>query len=235
MIKNHNNKINLPQTRTEYIYNTLKESILRNELKADQKINEKRLAEFFKVSKTPVREAIRTLAAEGFVKTNAHREARVAEVSYNELKNIFQVLGTLDSLAIELAVNKMTSRDINKLEDLIEKMKKKCGVKSVEEYLELNVAFHNKIWTCVPNELLQELLYLIRDRMLRYTYARVLAMKDPADLEKSIKQHIELVNLLKQKNKEKLKDLIYRHRIAFIESSAFKKDVKKYLMSKKGI
>lgn len=219
----------LPRTMSEHIYNILKKAILNNELKANQRISEKELADYFHVSKTPVREAVLRLAAEGFIKIDAHRRASVTEISYTKLKDIFQVLGTLDSLAISLAVDNLTPRDLRKLEDLIVRMEAKCNVDSVEKYLELNVTFHNEIWKTVPNELLKELLYLVRDKLLRYTYARIIAFQDPAALEKSMKQHKEILDAIKLKDKEKLKKLIRDHRGSLMKSSAYIKELKKYL------
>jgi DNA-binding GntR family transcriptional regulator len=219
----------LPRTISEHIYSVLKKSILNNELKTNQRISEKELADYFHVSKTPVREAVLRLAAEGFIKIDAHRRASVTEISYTKLKDIFQVLGTLDSLAVSLAVDNLTPKDIKKLEDLIVRMQAKCNVDSIEKYLELNVTFHNEIWKAVQNELLKELLYLVRDRMLRYTYARIIALKDPADLKKSMKQHKEILAAIKSKDKEKLKKMISNHRGSLMKSSAYLKEVKKYL------
>ncbi len=229
MNKNDISKYTLPRTMSEYIYTVLKESIINSKLQANQRINEKELSEQFRVSRTPVREAVLRLAAEGFVKIDSYRRAIVSEISYMELKEIFQVLGALDRLAIGLAVDNLTLKNVTKLERLVERMEKSCDLNSIEKYMELNVIFHNEIWEAVPNKLLREMLYLVRDKMLRYNYAQIHAFKKPGALERSMKQHIELVGAIKTKNKERLKTLIVKHRGSLWEPSAYSEGIKEYL------
>jgi len=229
MNKNEISKYPLSLTMSEYIFTVLKESIINNKLQANQRINEKELSEQFRVSRTPVRKAVLRLASEGFVKIDSYKRAIVSEISYKELKEILQVLGALDRLAITMAVDNLTLKDITKLERLVKRMEKSCDFNSIEIYLGLNVTFHNGIWEAVPNKLLREMLYLVRDKMLRYNYAQIHAFKKPGALGKSMKQHIELVRAIKAKDKEKLKTLIVKHRGSLWEPSAYSEGIKEYL------
>ena len=97
---------------------------MNNELKANQRINEKELSKAFHVSRTPVREAVLMLAAEGFVKIDSYRRAIVKEVTFEELSEIIQVMGALDRLAMELVIDNLSPEDIKKLEDITKKMRK---------------------------------------------------------------------------------------------------------------
>ena len=222
-------KYPLARTMSEFIYNSLKDSIINNELKANQRINEKELVEYFKVSRTPVREAILRLEAKGFVKIDSYRRAIVKEISYKELMEIFQVLGALDRLALSQAVDNLTSQNINKLESLIKKMEEYCNLESIEKYFEFNEKFHDEIWKAVENRLLLEILYSVRDRMQRYTYARIFAFKKPEALEKSMKQHKALLTALKRKDKEKLKKMIVEHRTSLLKFAPYANELKEYL------
>lgn len=229
MNKNEISKHPLPQTMSEYIFTVLKESIINNKLQANQRINEKELSEQFRVSRTPVREAVLRLASEGFVKIDSYKRAIVSEISHQKLKEILQVLGALDRLAIGLAVDNLTLKHVTKLERLVESMEKSCDLKSIEKYMELNVTFHNGIWEAVPNKLLREMLYLVRDKMLRYKYAQIHDFRTPGALEKSMKQHIELIEAIRAKNKERLKTLIVKHRGSLGEPSVYSEGIKEYL------
>ena len=229
--KNTTSKYPLPRTMSEFIYNNLKDAIMNNELKANQRINEKELSEAFHVSRTPVREAVLMLAAEGFVKIDSYRRAIVKEVTFEELSEIIQVMGALDRLAMELVVDNLSPEDIKKLEDITKKMRKYYKTNSVEKFMQLNVSFHNKLWSNVPNKYLRDMLYLARDHKERYTYARLYAYKKLGSMEKSMKQHEELLDTIKTKDKSKLKSLIVRHRNVLLESADDKKEIKKYLMN----
>jgi len=231
MSKNGNNlfKDLLPRTMSEFIFNNLKSDIINGKLKANQRINEKELAEHFRVSRTPVREAVLKLAAEGFVHIDSYRRAVVKEISYEELKEIFEVLGALDRLAISQAVDILTLKEIKNLERLADKMEKNCNLKSIEKYLKLNVDFHNEIWKAVPNKLLVETLHSVRDKLLRYNYAQIYAFKEPETLERSMKQHRELLKAIIDKDKEKLMNLIVKHRGSLWEPSVYNDGIKEYL------
>lgn len=226
--ENDLSKYSLPRTISDFIYNNLKSAIINAKLRANQRINEKELAEQFRVSRTPVREAVLRLAAEGFVQIDSYRRAVVKEISYKELKEIFEVLGALDRLAVDLAVDNLTIKEIKKLEKLVDKMQQYCNLNSIEKYLELNVEFHNEIWKAVPNKLLVETLYSIRDKMLRYNYAQIYAFKKPGSLERSIKQHKELLKAIIDKDKEKLKNLIVKHRGSLWQPSVYNDGIKEY-------
>ena len=222
----------LPQTMSEFIYEHLKKSILSNELKANQRINEMELSKYFKVSRTPVREAILRLEAKGFVKIDSRRQILVKEVSYKELIEIFQVLGALDRLAVSQAVDNLKSKQIEKLERLSQKMEKSCNIETIEKYFEYNEAFHDEIWKAVPNSLLHEILCSVRDQMQRYTYARIYAFKKSGALKRSLMQHKELVKAIRKKDKENLKEMIVQHRVCLLEVAPFTEGLKEYLTSK---
>lgn len=226
-------KYPLPRTMSEFIYDSLKEAIIMNELKANQRINEKEIAERFHVSRTPVREAVLRLAAEGFVKIDSYRRAIVKEISFEELGEILQVLGALDRLAVGMAIDRITPKEVMKLEGITEKMGKVCALKSVEKFIELNASFHDELWKSVPNKFLLEILNFVRDKKERYSYARLFAYKKPGFLEKSMKHHRALMRAIKAKDKEKLQMLIVEHRNILLEKSTAveKKELKEYLMT----
>ena len=232
---NKNFKYTPPRTMSEFIYNSLKETIMNNELKANQRINEKEIAEAFHVSRTPVREAVLRLAAEGFVQIDSYRRAIVKEVTFEELSEIIQVIGALDRLAMGLIIDNLTPKDIKKLEEITKRMERYCKSNSVEKFMQLNVSFHNELWKSVPNKFLREMLYLARDHKERYTYARLYAYKKLGTLEKSMKQHKELIRAIKAKDKEKLKNLISKHRNILLESGKNKEKLKKYMMTEEKV
>jgi DNA-binding GntR family transcriptional regulator len=226
-------KYPLPRTMSEFIYDSLKEAIIMNEFKANQRINEKEIADRFHVSRTPVREAVLRLAAEGFVKIDSYRRAIVKEISFEELGEILQVLGALDRLAVGLALDQITPKEIMKLEGITDRMEKVCALKSIEKFIELNASFHDELWKSVPNRFLVEILNFVRDKKERYSYARLFAYKKPGFLEKSMKHHRALMRAIKTRDKEKLQTLIVEHRNILLEKSTAeeKKQLKEYLMT----
>jgi DNA-binding GntR family transcriptional regulator len=167
----------IPKTLSQSIYNYLKEAIIGHQLKANQRINEKKIAELFQVSITPVREAVLRLGAEGFVDSNFHREAVVRQVSYQELKEIFQVLSVLDSLAVGLILDTINQEEMKDLESLTKRMERHCHLNSIDKFMDLNVTIHDKIWDSVPNKFLQSTLRYVNAQTLRYRYAFLQAFR----------------------------------------------------------
>lgn len=218
---------------SEFIYDSLKEAIILNEFKANQRINEKEIADRFHVSRTPVREAVLRLAAEGFVKIDSYRRAIVKEISFEELGEILLVLGALDRLAVGLAIDVISPKEIMKLENITEKMENVCALNSLEKFIELNASFHDELWKSVPNKFLMEILNVVRDKKERYSYARLFAYKKPGFLEKSMKHHRALMRAIKARDKEKLQMLIVEHRNILLEKSTAedKKELQDYLMT----
>ena len=218
-----------PKTLSQSIYNYLKDSIIDNKLKANQRINEKEIADNFGVSTTPVREAVLRLGAEGFVTINFHREAVVKETSYEELKEIFEVLGALDSVATSTAAENLSPEKLKELEDLTKEMEDHCSTSSLEKYSDLHVNMHNEIWNSTPNKFLKGLIQQINDQMLRYKHARIHAFQKPGVLKKSIDEHKELIKALRDKDKRRLKILMPKHWVSPLKSSSFKEGLNEYL------
>ena len=203
----------IPKTLSQSIYEHLKESILKKELEPNQRINEKEIAESFQVSRTPVREAVVRLATEGFVEIISHRESLVKEVSYKELKEIFQVMGVLDRMAASLIVDQIDAQELTKLEKMTKKMERYYIMREVEKFLDVNYAIHGRLWDYLTekNSYLQKELRACVNQIRMCAYPLKSAFKDPKIIKKSMNAHKEIMEALKEKNKAKLETIIFGH------------------------
>lgn len=215
----------VPRTMSDFIYSQMKEAIINNELKPNQRINEKEIAERFRVSRTPVREAVLRLSSESFIKIDSYRRAVVSTISFEELQEILEVLAALDVLAISLVVDHLSPSEINKLEKLTEKMERFSHVKTAEKFMKANVEFHTELWKSVPNSFLREMLYLVRDKKERYAYPRLVILKSPGFLKRSISHHWELLDAIKKRDKNRLNKLIGEHHHLLIEALPMEENV----------
>ena len=201
-----------PNTLSSSIYNYLKESIQRNKIKAKQRINETEIAEIFRVSRTPVREAIFQLAAEGFVEVDYHRGAIVKEVSLKEVKDIYQVIANLDALGMTLlALENLEERTLEELERLQPRMAHFFHKKELEKYVDINIEFHEKIWQYILNIFLSEVLRFCIIQITRYIYLVHHFFQDDGNLTKSLDAHQEIIEALKNKDRRKLKIVAGKH------------------------
>jgi len=210
--KNHQSlRVEIPKTISQSIYDYLKKAICANEFKPNQKLNEKKIADIFQVSRTPVRRAIAQLAAEGLVEIDPHRESVVKDISLKEIEEILEVLRILDAQAVEIAMDKLESKDLEKLETTTTRMEKCLQNKEFEKYKDLNETFHRKLWSLVPNEFLRKNLEDCFLQFNRSEYARKIAFRDPGVIENSMKEHKEILAFLKNRDIARLKSIILRH------------------------
>jgi DNA-binding GntR family transcriptional regulator len=207
------NSINytIPETLGQSIYNCLKKAIIENKIKPNQKINEMEIAESFKVSRTPVREALLRLEAEGFTKITSHRDVVVKEVSYGELAELFQVIGILDCLSATLVFNQIDSREFIKVENMTAKLEHYYNQKEVGNFIDMNYEIHDRIWNHLTNKYLQKSLRHCLAHIKRCNYALSSAFQKKDLLNESMKAHKKILEALNKKEKGKLKQIIQQH------------------------
>lgn len=201
-----------PDTLSQSIYKYLKESIQKNKIKAKQRINEKEIADMFKVSRTPVREAIFQLAADGFVEMDYHRGALVKDLSLKEIKDIYQVIASLDALGMQLIdLDNFEERTLEKLQLFQSRIKSAFNKKDLDKYVDINIEFHENIWQHIPNIFLHEVLYICITQITRYIFLLNCFFEDPENLAKTLAAHKEIIEALKKKDRRKLKTVSSQH------------------------
>jgi len=92
----------------------------------------------------------------------------------------------------------------------------------------LNEEFHNEITKTVPNKFLQEMVQHVNEKLQRYTYARIHAFKKPGALKESLMEHQDIIEALKKKDKKKLVELIYNHRVAPLSVPSYSEGLREY-------
>lgn len=208
----HNTNYEIPKTISQSIYNYLKKSIIENKLKAKQKINEKEIADIFKVSRTPVREALARLAAERYIEIESHREAVVRDLSIKELKEIYQVIGSLDNLMMDLLEFDLFDEEYFKsLRKMMLQMENSLHEKKIEKFAKLNIDFHEKIWTYNHNPFLHRLLLYCVTQIKIHGYLLCRLPQDSDLFHKSLNEHKYILDALKNKDKSRLKALVLTH------------------------
>ena len=120
----------------------LRDMILSGELAPGERLREIAISERLGMSRTPVREAFRTLAAEGLVSLLPNRSVVVSELDENESVDVFSVLGTLEALAGQLACQRMTPEEMDRLERLQADMERHFRRLDRKSYIQTNRAIH---------------------------------------------------------------------------------------------
>ena len=153
------------QTREEFVAHRLREAILLGQLKPGDKLDQNEIAELLGVSRSPVREALRTLAAEGLVDVFPHRGAAVAELSVDELEEIFLIRRTLEGMAARLSALSMDASEIAELEMILEEIDQ---ISDLDSWLELNRRFHHTLYEAAGRPRLFSLVENLRNTTAPY-------------------------------------------------------------------
>ncbi len=136
------------------VVDRLREMIVSGELPAGSKIREVELCDLLGVSRTPLREALKTLAGERLLQLRANRSAVVTQLNITEVEQLFQVIGRLESLAGELACERATDEELGELVALQATMKNALLQKDLATHVETNEKIHALIVQASRNEVL---------------------------------------------------------------------------------
>jgi DNA-binding GntR family transcriptional regulator len=193
----------------------LREKILEGQLTEGQKIRELDLTEEFGVSRTPLREAMKMLAAEGLIELIPNRGAIVSRQSDAELEEAFPVLSALERLAGELAAQFATESEIAHIEDLTERLRQKVEAGDRIAYFELNHEIHNFILAAARNQTLSRTHTMVASRIYRARYqANLLQSRWRSALE----EHEAIATALRARDAPKLGRLLHDHMMAKLAS-----------------
>lgn len=180
----------------ERVHHVVRDGIVDGTFAPGDRLPEEELATRAGVSRTPVREALRRLAAEGFVTFVPNRGAQVAQWSARDLEEIFQLRALLESHLAGLAVAGITRAQLASMHDLAERMEHAAGhatPRALDRVAELNTVFHRTILTAADSPRARSLLEtVIVLPLVHHTFHRY----TPAALQRSMHHHRELLAAL---------------------------------------
>ena len=192
---------------SQKVYRIIKRDIIQGKLESKTRLFEESIAEQMGISRTPVREALRLLSAEGFVTLIPNIGIIINQVSHQDLFDIFSIRLQLDPFAASLSAQKITEEDIKNLEKIIQQMEEAVTSKNVSDYSNLNLKFHKSIIIISENKKLIEIcvnLHQLSDRWIR-------ALVEQERLKNSLQEHIDIYNCLKDRNVDGSKQVMHLH------------------------
>ena len=177
----------------DVVFNTLREAILRGELKPGERLMEIQLANKLGVSRTPIREAIRNLELEGLVLMIPRKGAEVAQITEKSLRDVLEVRRALENLAVQLACLRMSPQTLADLKAAARAFEEILGGEDVTAVAEADVAFHDVIYMATDNQRLISLLNNLREQMYRY---RVEYLKKKECHKQLLWEHQEIIRAI---------------------------------------
>lgn len=193
------------KTLNERVYLAILNAIIDGNVKPESKLKEEHVAKQLGVSATPVREAFKKLAGDGFIEIIPYHGAIVRGIDAKEVADVYKCREALEHMALEESMDNFDEKTLKKLYVLIEKEKENVGVMQVSQ---TNSTFHEIIYKMADNKMLERLI-----DMLNKVVARDMkfSASDATRREEIQKEHEAIVNAIKDKNLKAAKKAMSKH------------------------
>ncbi len=179
----------------DVVFKTLRQGILKGDLKPGERLMEIHLAERLGVSRTPIREAIRMLELEGLVTMVPRKGAEVARISKQDLRDVLEVRRSLDSLAVSLACRRITEEEKVLLSEAEREFERSIETKDATAIAEADVKFHDVILRASKNGRLIQMVSNLAERVYRYRLEYIKDLRNHAGL---IEEHRNIMRFIGQ-------------------------------------
>lgn len=202
------------RSKSDMVYDAIKEAIISGQLKPGTRLVMADLAQKLHVSTQPVREALRCLDAEGYVKWTLNVGAIVSSISVEDIKEDIPTLRELEGLATREAVRRMTPEVLEELESMLATMRQYVKDDKPREYGLLNKKFHRTIHVASGNK---HLVKILDDLWARRDRLRAVFLLSPVRAAESLKEHEAIVSAIKAGDAETAGRLVEEHRMKAAE------------------
>jgi DNA-binding GntR family transcriptional regulator len=186
----------------------IRDMIVEGRLASGEWINEGDLCQQLQISRTPLREALKVLAAEGLVELVPRRGARVAQLSVREIVDLFEALGGIEGLAAELAAMRMSGADLQQLRNLQLRIEQQHKAKNRLEYFHDNQELHEAIVRYSGNSAFVDIHARLIARVRRARYQAILSESRWAE---AVDEHAHILAALEGRDARKAGELMRQH------------------------
>jgi DNA-binding GntR family transcriptional regulator len=209
MVKVPKLKLDSYQPLRDVIFETLRKAIVTGEIKPGERLMEVSLANQMGVSRTPVREAIRRLEAEGLVTMVPRKGTHVSQLTVKDIMDVLEVRVVLDKLATDLAAKRIQPSQLKALET-IHKQYIACLEKdNIEGAIRKDVEFHDIIYAASGNPRLVAVAASLREHVYRFRV--IYLMKDNITAEYVLHEHEQILEALRNANNNDASNLAEEH------------------------
>ncbi len=200
-----------PSSLHEEVSTRLRNMIFERQLVPGQWIDELALARDWQISRTPLREALKVLAAEGLVVPVPRQGCKVAEMSEDEADELLPIMALLEGRCAYEAVRKAGEADVRRLQQLHVQLERHAAAHDVEAYYRANHEFHSAVQALAGNRWLDRATGDLR-RFVRLLRGRQLQW--PGRIEASINEHRVLLDAIVQRDAARAERVMHDHLMA---------------------
>jgi len=195
----------MPKYTKKEIYSILFQKIANGGYKDGKRLKEKEIAEYFNVSRTPIRVVLQQLAQDGLIQIHPNRGAIVRSLTPDDIEEIYEIRKNLEILALEYAVNIINLGELNKIQNKIINLQKKpdvAGAIKCDDELHLFIYQSSGKFRIIN----------ILNQLMRITERfRDMGFRDKAILDRVNIEHLELIDALVERDFHKGKTILAQH------------------------
>ena len=189
------------------VFREMEAAILSGQLKPRERLVEMDLISSFGGSRTVIREALKKLEAKGLVRTAPYRGAIVADLTVEEIKDLYFVRAAIEKLAARLVIRNVRPEEIRTLKRLSKEVESHLRRKT-DEMIEKDLEFHRALFEICRNPYLYELINYLKTKAHIVGYN---AWSLPGRIEQSIEEHRQMIGAIEAKNAPRLEKLTIKH------------------------
>lgn len=189
-------------------FHTIRENILSGKYQPNEELKEKTIGEELGVSRTPVREALRQLELEGLVSIIPNKGAYVVGITQKDMQDIYEIRDRLEGLCAKWAATNITKEQLDELEEIVFLAEFHAKKGNAEQLVELDDKFHETLYKASNSKELGRVLSDFHHYLQR---VRKVTLKDDARAKESNKEHMMIVEALKERNADLAERLASEH------------------------
>ena len=196
-------------TLKEQVYDYLKNAITLGEIKPGDRLIEEKVSETLKVSRSPIREAVRMLQKDGLLDVNASGGVTVMNPTIEDYRNLYEVRVEMESLAAFYAAQRRTSGELQEIKLFIQEMEKEVTDNSLKGMLQVNFRFHEAIVRASHNPFLTSMTLQLRG--VNSFYRKAILEGNPAYMRGALQDHQDIFHAIESQEQEKARQLMRHH------------------------
>lgn len=197
-----------PAALHEQVTQRLREMLVESRIAPGAKLNERELSEVLQVSRTPLREAIKRLAAEGLVELLPNRGAIALELSQADVRHTFEVIAGLEAQSGELAAERITDAELAEIKALHYEMLAAFTRRDLPAYYRLNSAIHAAINSAARNPVLSATYRQVNARLQALRFK---SNQDEAKWRAAMQEHEDMITALSRRDPAALRAVLLAH------------------------
>ena len=196
------------KTLKDHVYEFMLEEIKKGNLNPGEKLSEKMICDKMGVSRTPVREALIQLSNEGLLEKEPRKGFIVRKFTSREVREVYRIIGALESLAVETAVENLKEEDIKEMKKIVEEIDRVVEDENFDEYYKLREKFHLIYIQACDNNMLSKMINRLKRKFVKRKLNNNLNNSHIKTLKELNKQHKKIIELIEKNEISRLKEYI---------------------------